>query len=187
MPRWETKTAKKESFLELVLDQARLWVAAGQREPGATEWSVERNHPTCFSFNDGAEAARADYDKRIAKLPKAARLVGEATPAITPTRERANAERAELEESMRAWEAKHGLIAKLEAEGLVRLVGKKTTNRDEYYEVAIEGTTVVVRRGKLEGGRPKTEREDEPSRARALVAAQIKLMTSMGILGFGPP
>jgi hypothetical protein len=184
MPRWETRTPKQESFLELVLDGDRVWVAAGRRDPGATEWSVEHSHPTCYRLNAGPAAAQAEYDKRIAKLPKKAVLVGDATPVISPVRETRDAEAAELRESMKAWEAEHGLVARLRAEGSVRLVGAKASTEGEYFEVAIEGTTVVTRRGKLTGGKPKTERQEEPDLERALTAAQITLMSTIGIRGF---
>lgn len=185
MPRWETKSAKGEKFLELVLDGDRLWRAAGSRAPGATEWSVDHSDPKNFRFTAGAAAAKADYDKQVGKLPKSAVLVGDETPVITPARDKALAEKAKLEESMRAWEAKHGLMARLEAKGSARLVGLHPSNQDEYIEVALEGTTVLKRRGKG-SGKPKTEKEAEPSVERARVSAQLFLMSNMALGKFGP-
>ncbi|MDP3502830.1 MAG: hypothetical protein Q8S33_21030 [Myxococcales bacterium] len=185
MPRWETKSPKGEKFTELVLDGDRLWRAAGSREPGAHEWSVNHSDPTCFRFNEGAAAAKADYDKQVGKLPKSAVLVGDETPVITPEREQAARDKAELEEGMREWEAEHGLIARLKATGSARLVGLKKHNAEEYVEVALEGTTVLKRRGKG-SGKPRTEKQSEPTIERALVSAQLFLMANMAMGSFGP-
>lgn len=185
MPRWETKSAKGEKFLELVLEGDRLWRAAGSRAPGATEWTVDRSDPKNFRFNDGPAAAKADYDKQVAKLPKSAVLVSDATPVITPAREKSLADKAALEKSMRDWEAKHGLMARLKASGTARLVGLHPSNQGEYIEVALEGTTVLKRRG-TGSGKPKTEKEAEPSLERALVSAQLFLMSNMALGKFGP-
>lgn len=185
MPRWETKSAKGEKFLELVLDEDRLWTAEGSRPPGQKEWSVNHSDPKMFRFNAGAAAAQADYDKRVGKLPKSAVLVGEETPVISPKRKEALRQKAELEKSMREWEAKHGLIAKLKATGSARIVGLKAHNAEEYVEVALEGTTVLKRRGKG-SGKPKTEKEPEPTLERALITAQLYLMSNMALGSFGP-
>ncbi|MBM4776539.1 MAG: hypothetical protein GQE15_02460 [Archangiaceae bacterium] len=185
MPRWETKSAKGEKFLELVLDDDRLWTAEGSRQPGQQEWSVNHSDPKMFRFNAGAAAAKADYDKRVGKLPKSAVLVGDETPVITPKRDQALRDRAELFESMRLWEAEHGLIAKLKATGAARLVGLKAHNKEEYVEVALDGTTVLKRRGKG-SGKPKTEKEQEPTLERALITAQLFLMSNMAMGSFGP-
>lgn len=185
MPRWETKTPKGEKFIELVLDGDRLWRAEGARAPGAKEWTVGHSDPKCFRFNDGPAAAKADYDKQVGKLPKSAVLVGDETPIVSPKREQAARDKAELEQSMREWEAEHGLIAKLKATGSARLVGLKKHNAEEYVEVALEGTTVLKRRGKGTG-KPKTEKETEPTIEGALVSAQLFLMSNMTMGSFGP-
>lgn len=186
MPRWESKSAKKEQVFELLLDGDRLWSASGYRTPGETEWIIAQHDPKEFRFNEGAPAAQADYDKRVGKLPKSAVKVSDTTPVIDPVRARRTAEREALAASMRAWEAKHGLVAQLKAHGVARLVGLNDSNGDEYVEVAIEGTTVLTRRGKLSGGKPRTEKSVEPTIEAALSNAQIALMANMSMGSFGP-
>lgn len=186
MPRWETKSPKVEKFLELSLDGDRLWKAAGSRAPGTTEWAVDRSDPKSFRFNDGAPAAKADYDKQVGKLPKSAVLIGDETPVIAPARAKAMEERAALEQAMREWEQQHGLIAKLKSAGSARLVGLKAHNQGDYVEVALDGTTVLKRNGKIAGGKARTEKETETTIERALVAAQLFLMSNMAMGSFGP-
>jgi hypothetical protein len=85
-----------------------------------------------------------------------------------------------------AWEAKHHQPARLEADGKVYWTGKKESNADEYWELALEGNLLIERRGKIGKGRPRTEKETCRDRESALRSALIKMMCAMNILRFGP-
>jgi hypothetical protein len=183
MPRWESKSGAGEKFFEFVLDGSRVWRAAGSRAPDATEWSVAHSDPKCF-FLANDEAAQADYDKQVSKLPKSAKLVGDETPVITPAREERRKQQEELHKAMVAWEERYGLVAELTAGRKARLVGLKENNKDDYVEVELEGTTVILRRG-TGTGRPKTERETLPSVDEALRAAQRQLFGYTALERFG--
>lgn len=183
MPRWESKSASGEKFHELVLDGSRVWRASGARAPGATTWTVEHSDPKCFFLPD-ADAAQADYDKQVSKLPKSAKPVGDDTPVITPVLEERRRQREELHKAMLAWEEQFGLVAELKAGRAARLVGLKENNAGDYIEVELDGTTVIKRSGRGTG-RPKTERTTEPSVDAALRAAQLHLMSYTGLDRFG--
>ncbi len=183
MPRWETKSAAGEKFVELLLDGSRVWKAAGSRAPGATTWSVAHSDPKCFFLAD-VDAARADYDKQVRKLPKSAKLVGDETPVIAPMFEERQRQLEQLNAAIIAWEQEFGLVAELKAGRAARIVGITEKHAGEYIEVELDGTTVIKRSGKSTG-RPKTERETEPSVDAALRSAQLHLMGYTGVGHFG--
>lgn len=82
--RYEKNEQTRESFVELVLEGARVHVARGARDKGDVDWSMKDSDVRTYIFDGDAEKARASYEERAASLLDDGYVpAGEATPIIT--------------------------------------------------------------------------------------------------------
>ncbi|HEU0029376.1 MAG TPA: hypothetical protein VFQ53_02000 [Kofleriaceae bacterium] len=149
MPRYEKTGRDKVQFFEYVLDGARVHTVQGSRRLADTEWSMKDSDVRTYGFGGDADKARAWIETKLAALAKQKLvLVSDAAPFLD---DKHAAERAAEERRTRL---RAELAAQLAAGETIHWVGKVGGSIGHFMEVALDGTSLVSRQGKV--GEPAT-------------------------------
>jgi hypothetical protein len=182
MPTFAREMPDREERFQVLQDGARVYASMSSRGLGDKKWATKERYPRFYVCKDPRDA-KAFCKELIGKLPKRYKLVGEKAPELEAFRNKLTAEldrsRARRERAMKSWEAKHHAVAELKKQGRVYW-----TSSDEFWEITLRGKTITVSTGPIGEGR--TETFTARDRADALVKAQRRMMSAMGVLKFGP-
>jgi hypothetical protein len=185
MPRWEKIDPKSDQFFEAKLEGVYVWLCEGNRKNGTKEWSINHNNPRQRKAATEAEA-QVLFDKLVGALSKRFVKTNEETPDLKPFRKSLMDQRAGRLAALRAWEEKHGFMKVLQSAGTVRWVGQIPSNKNEFWEISLTGTTMTIQTGKIGKGKPKVTKKVHETVEAALSEAQGEMMSSFNNFKFGP-